>query len=78
MEGLQALALGGLAQSSLLLAGLVVYWVRPSDKVIGALAGFGAGALIRAVAFDHSGELRSGELAIGVVVPDRCGDLRRQ
>lgn len=52
MEGLQALALGGLAQSSLLLAGLVVYWVRPSPKVIGALAGFGAGALISAVAFD--------------------------
>ena len=52
MEGLQALALGGLAQSSLLLAGLVVYWVRPSAKFIGALAGFGAGALISAVAFD--------------------------
>lgn len=52
MEGLQAFALGGLAQSSLLLAGLAVYWVRPSTKVIGCLAGFGAGALISAVAFD--------------------------
>jgi len=52
MEGLQALALGGLAQSSLFLSGLVVYWVRPSTKVIGGLAGFGAGALISAVAFD--------------------------
>ena len=52
MEGLQAFALGGLAQSSLLLAGLAVYWVRPSPKVIGCLAGFGAGALISAVAFD--------------------------
>jgi len=52
MEGLQAFALGGIAQSSLLLAGLAVYWVRPSTKVIGGLAGFGAGALIAAVAFD--------------------------
>ncbi|HET9260311.1 MAG TPA: hypothetical protein VFP42_09320 [Acidimicrobiia bacterium] len=52
MEGLEAFALGGLAQSSLLLAGLAVYWVRPSAKVIGCLAGFGAGALISAVAFD--------------------------
>jgi ZIP family zinc transporter len=52
MEGLQALALGGLAQSSLLLAGLAVYWVRPTTRVIGGLAGFGAGALIAAVAFD--------------------------
>jgi ZIP family zinc transporter len=52
MKSLQALALGGLAQSSLLLAGLVVYWVRPSSKVIGGLAGFGAGALVSAVSFD--------------------------
>jgi zinc transporter, ZIP family len=52
MDGLKAFALGGLAQSSLLLAGLAVYWVRPSKKVIGGLAGFGAGALIAAVAFD--------------------------
>jgi ZIP family zinc transporter len=52
MEALQAFALGGLAQSSLLLAGLAVYWVRPTTRVIGALAGFGAGALVAAVAFD--------------------------
>ena len=52
MEGLQAVLLGGLAQSSLILSGLAVYLVRPSEKVIGSLAGFGAGALISAVAFE--------------------------
>jgi len=51
MEGLQAFLLGGLAQSSLLLAGLAVYWWRFSARVIGSLAGFGAGALVAAVAF---------------------------
>jgi ZIP family zinc transporter len=52
VQSFEALALGGLAQSSLLLAGLAVYWVRPSIKVIGGLAGFGAGALVSAVSFD--------------------------
>lgn len=52
MKSLEAFALGGLAQSSLLLAGIAVYWFRPSIKLIGALAGFGAGALVSAVAFD--------------------------
>jgi ZIP family zinc transporter len=52
VEGLEAFALGAAAQSSLLLAGLAVYWVRPTTKVIGGLAGFGAGALISAVAFN--------------------------
>ncbi|HEY5890061.1 MAG TPA: hypothetical protein VIW94_05120 [Acidimicrobiia bacterium] len=47
-----ALLLGGLAQSSLILSGLVVYGIKIPSKVIGALAGFGAGALVSAVAFD--------------------------
>ena len=71
MEGLEALALGGLAQSSLLLAGLVVYWVRPSAKVIGALAGFGAGALISAVAFDlipESSDLGNWQLGLWFLI----------
>ncbi|HEU4356082.1 MAG TPA: hypothetical protein VFT27_10880 [Actinomycetota bacterium] len=47
-----ALLLGALAQSSLILSGLVVYWVHVPTKVIGAFAGFGAGALVAAIAFD--------------------------
>lgn len=71
MEGLQAFVVGALAQSSLLAAGLAVYWIRPTDKVIGGLAGFGAGALISAVAFDlvpQAEGMESWETAIWLLI----------
>lgn len=49
---LQAFILGAVGQSSLLLSGLAVYWIKVPQKVVGWLAGFGAGALISAIAFD--------------------------
>jgi len=49
---LQAFALGAIAQSSLLLSGVLPFFLRIPDRIIGILAGFGAGALIAAVAFD--------------------------
>jgi zinc transporter, ZIP family len=49
---IDAILLGAAAQTSLILSGLVVYAVRVPSKVIGALAGFGAGALVSAIAFD--------------------------
>lgn len=49
---LEAFGWGLLAQSSLLVAGLLVCWVRVPTKVIGILGGFGAGAMIAAVSFD--------------------------
>ena len=49
---LKAIALGTLAQSALLLSGLLVYWINFPPTFVGVLAGFGAGALIEAVAFD--------------------------
>jgi ZIP family zinc transporter len=49
---LQAFALGALAQASLLLSGLLPYAVRIPDRIVGILAGIGAGALLGAVAFD--------------------------
>jgi ZIP family zinc transporter len=49
---LKAVALGTLAQSALLLSGLLVYWINFPPKFVGVLAGFGAGALIEAIAFD--------------------------
>jgi len=48
---IQAFVLGAVAQSSLVLSGLLPYVVRIPDRVVGLLAGAGAGALISAVAF---------------------------
>ena len=49
---LKAFGLGAIAQSSLLLAGLLVFWVTVPRRLVGAMAGFGAGALLAAVSFD--------------------------
>ncbi|HEX3087703.1 MAG TPA: hypothetical protein VHQ23_03550 [Ilumatobacteraceae bacterium] len=55
---LKAFGLGLLSQSSLLLAGLMVYWVTLSKRVVGALAGFGAGAMLSAISFDLLAETK--------------------
>lgn len=55
---LEALGWGLLAQCSLLLAGLLVCWVKVPTKVVGILGGFGAGAMIAAVSFDLLPEAR--------------------
>jgi ZIP family zinc transporter len=49
---LEAFGWGFLAQSSLLVAGLLVCWVTVPTKIVGILGGFGAGAMIAAVSFD--------------------------
>ena len=56
MGMLNAFGLGALAQSSLLLAGLLVCWVTVPRRLVGILAGFGAGALLAAISFDLIGE----------------------
>jgi len=48
---IQAFLLGALAQSSLVLMGLVAARVRVSPGVVGALAAFGAGSLLGAISF---------------------------
>jgi len=52
---LDALSLGALAQSTLLLSGLIVFWVTVPRRVVGWIAGFGAGALVSTIAFDLAG-----------------------
>jgi ZIP family zinc transporter len=49
---LQAFVLGAVAQSSLILSGVLPFVMRIPDRIVGILAGIGAGALIAAVAFD--------------------------
>jgi len=49
---LEALGWGLIAQSSLLVAALVVCWITVPTKLVGILGGFGAGAMIAAVSFD--------------------------
>jgi zinc transporter, ZIP family len=56
---LAAFALGALAQSSLLIAGVLVSWVTVPQRIVGVLAGFGAGALIASVSFDLLPEARA-------------------
>jgi len=83
---LNAVLLGAVAQSSLILSGLVVYAVRVPPRVIGALAGLGAGALVSAIAFDLIPEgqvLDNAQLAVWLllgaavfVVSDRLVEAR--
>ena len=49
---LEAFGLGLLGASSLLLAGLLACWIDVPARLVGILAGFGAGALIAAISFD--------------------------
>ena len=56
MTVLEAFALGLLGASSLLFAGLFACWVDVPARLVGVLAGFGAGALIAAISFDLVGE----------------------
>lgn len=48
----EALGLGLVSQASLLVAGVVVCWVTFPRRVVGVLAGLGAGAMIAAVSFE--------------------------
>lgn len=68
---LEALGVGLLAQSSLFVAGIIVCWLTIPQKVVGILAGFGAGAMIAAISFDLLAEtdaLGSWELALGMAL----------
>jgi ZIP family zinc transporter len=51
-----AFGLGAVAQISLLLSGLLATWITVPTRIVGWLGGFGAGALMSAVAFDLVGQ----------------------
>jgi ZIP family zinc transporter len=84
---IEAFVIGALAQSSLLLAALLVYAVTLPSRLVGQLAGLGAGALLGAAAFQLVPEaqvsLDSLELALWLmagglvfVVADRLVERR--
>lgn len=52
MELLRAFGLGIAAQSSLLLAGVAAAWITVPKRIVGILAGLGAGMMVSAIAFD--------------------------
>ncbi len=47
-----AFLFAALAQAPLILGGLIVYWVRVPQKIVGWLAGIGASAMISAIAYN--------------------------
>jgi zinc transporter, ZIP family len=49
---LEAAAWGLIAASSLVIGSVLTFWLKPSRKLIGLIMGFGAGALISAIAYD--------------------------
>lgn len=66
-----AFAFGALAQSSLLLAGLFACRVTVSRRVVGALAGIGAGAMLAAISFDlvaEAEELSASQFGLWMLV----------
>jgi ZIP family zinc transporter len=83
---IEAFLLGAVAQSSLVLSGILPYLVRIPDRVVGLLAGAGAGALISAVAFDlipEANAISGFEVAVWLLVGavifiglDRLIDMR--
>lgn len=72
-DGLRAALWGLVAGSAFVLGGFIGLRFRPSNRVIGLLTAFGAGALLAAVAYelvDEAGKLAggSGRVGIGLIV----------
>lgn len=57
---------GALAASSLLIGALLALWLRPSNRIIGLIMGFGAGALISALAYELVEEAIGSGVPVGV------------
>src|SRR5262249_26554549 len=57
---------GALAASSLLIGALLALWLRPSNRTIGLIMGFGAGALISALAYELIEEAISAKAPVGL------------
>ena len=69
-DALTAALWGALAASALVIGALLALWLRPSNRTIGLIMGFGAGALISAVAYELVEEAISanGRVALGMAL----------
>ena len=67
-DALTAALWGVLASSSLVIGALLAMWLRPSTRIIGLIMGFGAGALLSALAYELVEEAISanGPVALGL------------
>jgi ZIP family zinc transporter len=64
-DALTAALWGALAATSLLIGALLALWLRPSNQIIGLIMGFGAGALISALAYELVAEAISANGHVG-------------
>src|SRR4051812_41617551 len=91
MTAFDALLWGLLSASSLLIGAALAIWMRPSNRAIGLIMGFGSGALISAVAYELAPEAVAGNtltafwLALGALtffvgdlLIDRRGGAQRK
>lgn len=68
---LEAFGLGLVAQSSLFFAGIAVCWIAVPRRLVGVLAGFGAGAMLSAISFDliaEAEELSAWQYALWMLI----------
>jgi ZIP family zinc transporter len=66
MTAFAAALWGVLAASSLLIGAGLALWLRPSNRIVGLVMGFGAGALISAVAYELAPEAAQGDAPVAL------------
>lgn len=66
MNALTAGLWGAFASSSLLMGAALAIWLRPSNRIIGLVMGFGSGTLISAIAYELVPEATKGPFPVGL------------
>lgn len=66
MNAATAGLLGALSASSLLIGAALAIWLRPSERIVGRIMGFGSGTLISALAYELVPEAAKGDFPVVV------------
>ena len=64
MNALTAALWGALSASSLLIGAALAIWLRPSNRIVGLVMGFGSGTLISAIAYELVPEATKGDFPV--------------